>query len=172
MEKGAIKKAMIIDLDFHRGNGYETDKINKKISENEEDVFIIDVFKTRCIFDDYVEIGINLAKNYNGDVEDDEYLENLENLLKDEKTLKFGADIIYYNAGTDIYVKDPLSTFSISKEGIIKRDELVFKFAFENKIPICMVLSGGYSKESHEIVSKSIENLFKVFNLDKTIIFE
>jgi histone deacetylase 11 len=47
----------------------------------------------------------------------------------------------------------------ISKEGIIERDAFVFGQAQEKEIPICMVLSGGYTHESHEIVSKSILNL-------------
>ena len=49
----------------------------------------------------------------------------------------------------------------ISKEGIKQRDELVFTQALSRQIPIAMVLSGGYTKESAGIISRSIEHLVK-----------
>ena len=74
--------------------------------------------------------------------------------------------MVIYNAGTDIFGKDPLGAMSISEVGIIKRDGIVFEMALKNKIPILMVLSGGYSKESAAIIGKSIENVLK--NVVKT----
>ena len=38
---------------------------------------------------------------------------------------------------------------------------MVFKYAQENKVPIVMTLSGGYTKESADIVSKSIINILE-----------
>ena len=42
----------------------------------------------------------------------------------------FSPDILIYNAGTDILDGDPLGCLSITPEGIIERDEIVFRFAF------------------------------------------
>ncbi len=39
--------------------------------------------------------------------------------------------------------------------------------AFENKIPIVMVLSGGYQKSNAPNIAESIDNLVTVFNLKK-----
>ena len=39
---------------------------------------------------------------------------------------------------------DPLGGLNITPQGIVRRDELVFKKCWDNRIPIAMVLSGGY----------------------------
>lgn len=44
-----------------------------------------------------------------------------------------------YNAGTDVYYKDPLGQLEVTEEGIQKRDELVFELALELGVPIAMV---------------------------------
>lgn len=41
-------------------------------------------------------------------------------------------------------VKDPLGRLNISEQGIIDRDETVFRECFDENIPVVMVLSGGY----------------------------
>jgi histone deacetylase 11 len=171
MKKGKIKKAMIIDLDTHQGNGHENDKIDKIITDNPDDIFTIDMYQAGYPCDKKAMNGINLSKTYNIGCDDKTYLDDLQSLLKDEEAINFKPDILYYVAGTDIYENDPLSSLSITKNGIIKRDEMVFQFAFDNKIPICLVTAGGYSKESHDIISCSIENLFKCFNLGETRVF-
>lgn len=53
-------------------------------------------------------------------------------------------EFIIYNAGTDIMAGDPLGNCCISPAGIQRRDEVVFKWANHKKIPILMLLSGGY----------------------------
>lgn len=79
---------------------------------------------------------------------------------------EFTPDIIYFNAGTDILIDDPIGDLGFSKEDIITRDEMVFSACFSRKVPIVMVLSGGYSKENYKVIAESIENLLKVFSLN------
>jgi histone deacetylase 11 len=74
---------------------------------------------------------------------------------------EFHPGLIVYNAGTDIFVEDRLGNLSVTEDGIIGRDEFVFHEAIENKIPILMVLSGGYNKKSGYIIAKSINNIMK-----------
>lgn len=54
---------------------------------------------------------------------------------------------------------------NLSKNGIIKRDELLFSIALNENIPILMLLSGGYQKENAPVIADSIENLFVKFDL-------
>lgn len=64
-------------------------------------------------------------------------------------------------------INDPLGGMSISAEGIIKRDEIVFEFALEKyKIPIAMVLSGGYQLANAPVIADSIQNLMNKFGLN------
>ncbi len=90
---------------------------------------------------------------------------------------QFQADFILYNAGTDCLRGDPLGNLLLSAEGIVKRDEAVFSFAkwggvkkMENsgkewKIPVAMVLSGGYQLSNAEVIFASIQNLNEKFSL-------
>jgi histone deacetylase 11 len=69
---------------------------------------------------------------------------------------KFKPELIVYNAGTDCMQGDPLGQLNISPQGVIERDEIVFQMAFERKIPIVMVLSGGYQKSNAPNIAESI----------------
>ncbi|XP_075869367.1 histone deacetylase 11 isoform X3 [Nelusetta ayraudi] len=92
--------------------------------------------------------------------EDSEYLQKVE--LHSEGTLnEVRPDIIVYNAGTDVLDGDPLGGLSISPQGIIKRDEIVFRAARRRGIPILMVTSGGYQKKTARIIADSILNLHR-----------
>jgi histone deacetylase 11 len=61
-------------------------------------------------------------------------------------------------------IHDPLGNLNVTPEGIMQRDELMFKYAFETyKIPIVMLMSGGYQFSNAPVIADSIENLIKRF---------
>ncbi|MDA3813776.1 MAG: histone deacetylase [Candidatus Cloacimonetes bacterium] len=146
-------KALIIDLDAHQGNGCSN------ILGKDDRVAILDIYnpfifpKDRC--------AENLVSHklllYNR-TEDKIYLEKL-NLWLPKAIIKHKPDVIIYNAGTDIFIDDPMGSLNVTEQGILKRDEIVFRTAKNNKIPILMLLSGGYHKKSGDIVGRSILNL-------------
>lgn len=72
---------------------------------------------------------------------------------------EFHPEYIVFNAGSDILAGDPLGLLSISPEGVIQRDEIVFRAAIERNIPIVMLLSGGYLRSSAQVIANSIINL-------------
>ncbi len=49
------------------------------------------------------------------------------------------ADLIIYNAGTDVLRGDPLGCLNVSVDGIIERDAKVFSYAKQNEIPIVLL---------------------------------
>lgn len=150
-----ITKAMIVDLDAHQGNGHERDFMEK------DSVYIMDVYN-RGIYphDGYAKRAIRRRVELSHNTEDKEYLELVETHLT--KALEeFTPDVIVYNAGTDILEGDPLGNLNISPQGIINRDEIVFKKAREKQIPIVMVTSGGYQRCTARIIADSILNLHK-----------
>jgi acetoin utilization deacetylase AcuC-like enzyme len=148
---------MIIDLDAHQGNG------NAAIFEDDPRVSIFDVFNGHIYPGDYeaaqyVEYN-HPVKMYIGD---GEYMGLLERELRaaiDESA----PGLIIYNAGTDVLKGDMLGGMSITAEGIIERDELVFTCTLERKTPILMLLSGGYTRRSAKIIGRSIENILTEF---------
>lgn len=149
----SISTAMIVDLDAHQGNGYEKDFIN------ETRIFIMDVYNKRIYpRDEKAKEAIRCRIELAPYTEDNHYLEKIEAGL--ERSLRsFCPDIMIYNAGTDVLLNDPLGLLAISPQGIIRRDELVFMKARERRVPIVMLTSGGYLKQTARIIADSILNL-------------
>jgi len=153
-----IKNIMIIDLDAHQGNGFERDKMESK----DANLFIVDVYN-RNIYpgDEEAKAAIDISCELKSWVADVEYLKTLRQAL-DIAFEKFTPQIIYFNAGADVLASDPLGLLNISAEGLIKRDEMVFKEAKQRNIPIVMTLSGAYQKVNAKVVADSIANILKI----------
>lgn len=169
------KKVMIIDLDAHQGNGHES------IFFNNKDVVIFDVYNMDMYpqeTDLYPTIKHNFplrsaklptrchtnptAPALEGDINGARYINFLQDKIANAiATEKPG--VIIYVAGSDILDNDPLGRLNVNKQAIIERDEIVFKNALQYHIPIIMLLAGGYTKESSDVVSSSIVNLQQKF---------
>ena len=74
-------------------------------------------------------------------------------------------DLLVYNAGTDILAGDPLGHCSVAAEDVVARDQRVWQHAADAGTPLCMVLSGGYARQSASVIAQSIANLFDEFRL-------
>ncbi|XP_076105589.1 histone deacetylase 11-like isoform X2 [Mytilus galloprovincialis] len=150
-----VAKAMIIDLDAHQGNGHERDFMD------DEKVYIMDVYN-RGIYpqDGFAKRAIKRKVELQHYTEDNDYLELVERHLEGALN-EFTPDVVVYNAGTDILEGDPLGNLSITAQGIIDRDHLVFSKVRSRCIPILMVTSGGYQKTTARIIADSILNLHK-----------
>lgn len=150
-------KVLVIDLDAHQGNGHEA------ILANDPNSFIFDVYvEHNYPYDMQVRKHIHFNYPVKAFIQDAEYLD----LIKAElpKALeKVKPDLIIYNAGTDVFEKDPLGRMSITKEGIKNRDFIVFSEAQKRNMPILMVLSGGYTKESSQIIAESISQILEKY---------
>ena len=146
---------MIVDLDAHQGNGHES------ICADDPNVYIYDVYnKDVYPHDESAKKHITFDHPVGSGITDDVYLSLLEGSFPDAIN-KTKPDLIIYNAGTDVYEHDPLGRMRITKNVIIKRDELVFQVAQKNSIPILMVLSGGYTKASVDIIGESVVNILQ-----------
>jgi histone deacetylase 11 len=73
----------------------------------------------------------------------EDYLDQLDKALKVAES-RFQPQLIVYNAGTDILDGDPLGRLKISPQGVVIRDEKVFRFAKDQSIPLLMLTSGKY----------------------------
>ncbi len=149
-KKYGIKKFAVVDLDVHQGNG------TAKIFEKDKDVFTFSIHqkeiypypKEKSTLDVEVVAGTN----------DKEYLLILEKELK--KVVNFNPEVVFYQAGVDIYEFDQLSGLKITKQGVKKRDEVVKEF-FKEK-PTVVTLGGGYAVDINDTVELHY-NTIKVF---------
>lgn len=153
------EKFMIIDLDAHQGNGHGRDFIG------DDDTYILDVYNAEIYPQDIVaKAGIDLAVELSSFTGDTEYLAAVGRALQ-QAFETFTPDMVIYVAGTDILSGDPLGGMDISPQGVIRRDEMVFAQALQRKIPIVMLLSGGYQKSNADVIARSIRNLDQRFDL-------
>lgn len=148
-----LERVMIIDLDAHQGNGHARDFLN------DNRVYILDIYNCMIYPRDHeAKAGIRRKVEIKSGTKDMAYLE-LVTTNVNAAIEEFQPQYILYNAGTDILENDPLGCLNITAEGIIKRDEIVFKASREHSIPIAMVTSGGYLRCTAGIVANSILNL-------------
>lgn len=159
--RGQIRKILVIDLDAHQGNGYQRDKMHFK----DEDLVVLDVFNCQKFpKDGEAEKAIDVPIPVKCGINDQEYLSKLEEgLSKVSKGPR--PDFLLYNAGADILQGDKNGQLNVSPEALAHRDQMVFKLALSLGVPICMLLSGGYSKKAASVVADSIQNLFEKFDL-------
>jgi histone deacetylase 11 len=154
-KKDSSLRVLVVDLDAHQGNG------NEMIFKDDKRVSVLD-FYNRDIYPNDTEAKLYIRFDYplRTNIEDDEYISMLKTALP--AAIRTAAPgLIIYNAGTDLFEGDLLGEMRISEKGIMDRDEIVFRNALNNKIPILMVLSGGYTKKSSIIIGKSIENIIR-----------
>ena len=82
--------------------------------------------------------------------DDAEYLESLENALA--RLLKSEYDFVFYVAGADPFHRDRLGRLGLTKSGLRHRDELVFLRCRELRLPMAVVMAGGYAEDVDDIV--------------------
>tara|TARA_B100000029_G_scaffold466515_1_gene502096 strand:+ start:1624 stop:2514 length:891 start_codon:yes stop_codon:yes gene_type:complete len=138
-----IKKAAVIDLDVHQGNG--TAVCFQGIPE----VTTISIHQQNNYpsWKPKSDLDLGLADGTG----DDEYLLQLSKSL--EWLSKYSKpDLILFLAGADPYRKDQLGGLSLTKKGLEARDKRVFNWARDNNCPVSVVLAGGYAKDVNDVV--------------------
>ncbi len=156
-----IKKAMIVDLDVHNGNGnaftFKDDPTVHTFDINQANTY---PFKTReaaktdlSLYSAFPNSHPLYNKNQNQSVVDDTvYLQELkDNLLPAIES--FQPDIIFYLNGADILATDKLGNFQVTPEGAKERDRYVIDIVTKLKIPTAVVLAGGYSPNVDDVVN-------------------
>ena len=131
-----IKKALVLDCDLHQGNG------TAKIFEGDDRVFTFSIHQdlNYPIPKEKSSLDISLPD----EVGDEEYLANLERAVPRILT-EFKPDLIIYVAGADTFVHDQLGGFALTIPGMKDRDEFIFEAAAKYRIPVAVVLGGGYA---------------------------
>jgi acetoin utilization deacetylase AcuC-like enzyme len=122
--RNRIRKLMILDLDYHYGDG--TDHIIHRVGAD----FVVHetfgrVYRHRDMARDYL-----LAL--------DRVLHRLDGS---------DIDLVLYQAGADVHVDDPLGGV-LSTEQMAERDRMVFTATRRADIPVAWNLAGGYQRDA------------------------
>lgn len=141
---------LIIDLDAHQGNGVA------RIFQQDATVHILDMYNREIYPHDPIAAQrIDCPIPLPSGTRDEAYLGQLkEDLPAFLRTIP-QPKLAFYNAGTDIFEDDPLGRLRVSEKGVLERDRVVFHTLTAAEIPWVMVLSGGYTRQSYQLVAQS-----------------
>ena len=149
-----------IDTDAHQGNGV----CHTFMSDSR--VFIFDIFNSRIypMFDVDARKRVDCDVGITNSITDTEYMGELHGRLPEflDSVGRSPIGLAIYNAGTDVFAGDPLGDLNISAETIRERDLYVVHELRKRGIPTIMVLSGGYTKQSYQLVADSVIGLIEM----------
>jgi len=142
LAEGWARRVMVVDCDVHQGNG------TARIFQPEGRVFTLDVHQQNNYPPkERASLNIGLADGTG----DDEYLRLLEGALR-KHVPEFKPDLVLYVAGADPFCEDRLGGLALTKEGLGRRDELVFGIAREAQAAVAVVLAGSYPPDVNDAV--------------------
>ncbi len=143
-----------IDTDAHQGNGV----CHTFMDDNR--VFIFDIFNchTYPALDVEARNRIDCDLGITSSCSDSQYMRELKSRLPGfiDSVGNAPIGLAVYNAGTDVLAGDPLGGLNISASTIKERDLFVVGQLRKRGIPTIMVLSGGYTKQSFQLVADSV----------------
>lgn len=147
---GAVERVAIIDCDVHQGNG------TAHIAADDPTIYTFSIhgeknYPFRKVAGD---LDIGLPDNTG----DETYLETLE-IAVERILYLFQPELVIYQSGADPYVGDTLGKLALTKEGLARRDRLVFSMCREEGIPVAVTMGGGYAKEVDDIVDIHLQTI-------------
>jgi acetoin utilization deacetylase AcuC-like enzyme len=158
---GLIRRALIVDLDVHQGNGTHA------IFSDDPTVLTFSMHGARNYpymlspRDRHTPGGA--AAGYGGRVDADvdvplpdatgdaEYLALLVHHLP-RVVAAARADLVVYLAGADPHVGDRLGRMCLTESGLARRDSLVLATCREIGLPVVVTIAGGYGGDIHDTV--------------------
>ena len=144
---GAIRKALVLDLDVHQGDG------TADIFQADPDVFTFSMHSQKNYpvrkVPSHLDIGLP------DETGDEDYLKRLRIVLPDLLSRE-RWDIVFYNAGVDPYENDRLGRLKLTREGLRQRDRYVMENVKAAGLPIAGVLGGGYSTDIDELADRHV----------------
>jgi acetoin utilization deacetylase AcuC-like enzyme len=149
--KASGKRAAVIDLDVHQGDG------TAAIFSGDPSVFTLSLHGQNN-FPFRKQIG-TLDWAFADGTGDDEYLTTLKTMLR--SVLAFRPEIVYYQSGVDGLASDKLGLLALSPSGLAERDRIVFHALKNSGTPVVTVLGGGYS-EPIDLTVDAHETTFRI----------
>lgn len=155
-----------VDLDAHQGNGV------CHCFHDDRRFFTFDMYNSQ-IYPAYdraaherIDCNLPLPSGCTGI----EYLRTLKSQLPpflDSVSRSSPIGLAIYNAGTDVFEADMLGGLRLSFDDVLERDRFVADECRRRKLPLLMLLSGGYSRISYRLVAESLKRLDCVTGFDK-----
>lgn len=148
--EGQARRAVILDLDVHQGNG------NAVIFEADPTVFTLSVHGAKNYPFEKEESDLDVALP--DGAADDVFLDAVERGTRHALNA-IDADLAIYIAGADPFAGDRLGRMSVSKSGLAERDRLVFDLCQAAGVPVAIVMGGGYAEDVEDTVDVHLQTI-------------
>lgn len=149
LQRDGMERAAVIDLDVHHGNGtafiFESDPRVFTLSMHQQ--YNYPVWKPRGSLD----IGLMDATG------DAEYLRQLAGALP--TVMASNPQCLFYLAGADPYEDDQLGGLRLTLDGLRRRDRMVVEHARTMRVPMVVVLAGGYARKVDDTVAAHVATI-------------
>jgi acetoin utilization deacetylase AcuC-like enzyme len=143
-----VRRATIVDLDVHQGNG------TNAIFAGDGSVFTFSMHGGKNY--PFHKVPGSLDLELPDGTGDDTYLDQLAMHLPNVLA-RAQPDLVVYLAGADPYVGDSLGRLGLSFEGLARRDALVIDLCREVGLPVVITIAGGYGRNIDETVRIHLE---------------
>jgi acetoin utilization deacetylase AcuC-like enzyme len=138
LANGRIRRAAIVDLDVHQGNGTHA------IFADDPRVFTFGMQGRRNY--PFHRIAGTLDVELEDATGDEVYLERLVHALP--RVLADGRpDLVVYLAGADPHEGDRLGRLKLTFDGLARRDAIVLESCRDVGIPVAITIAGGYGRD-------------------------
>lgn len=144
-----LSRAAVVDLDVHQGNG------TAAIFRGDPDVFTFSMHQENIY--PPIKPPSSLDVGLPEGMGDAAYLSLLENNLP--AVFESHPELVVYQAGVDCAAGDLIGGLKLTKEGLGRRDELVFKACWDHRVPVAVTLGGGYSGSIKETAALHAQTL-------------
>jgi len=144
------EKILIVDCDVHQGDG------TAYIFSADTSVFTFSIHGKRNF--PFHKQASDLDIELDDGADDAAYQNALEMGLQ----AVFGAfvpDLAIYLAGADPYVGDRLGRLSLTKTGLLARDRYVLGMCRDRRLPVAVVMAGGYARDIQDIVDIHLQTI-------------
>ena len=156
--EGRIRRALVVDLDLHYGNGTAA-LLHTRPEFHNLSIYGSWYKENRA----YREVDGERAPDtancrsvpVPGGANGAAYLAILEQELG-PAIERARPEVILYQAGADPYREDPYSPLDLGLEDLWERDRRVFRAAQAAGVPIAWVLAGGYTRDINKVVEAHV----------------
>ena len=149
-EVTGVRRVLVVDCDVHQGDG------TADLLAGDPDAFTLSLHGARNY--PFKRIPSDLDVDLESGTGDDDYLIALEQAL-DHAIPHAEAELAFYLAGADPWRGDRLGRLSLTKEGLLARDELVLDRLRAAGAAVCVVLAGGYAEDVRDTVDINFETV-------------
>lgn len=156
LDRGIVNKVLMFDCDVHQGDG------TAAMLGDEPRAFTCSIhceknFPVRKMRSD-LDVGLPLGMT------DQDYLDTVFETLEQLLDL-VQPDLVFYDAGVDVFQHDPLGRLHISEQGIADRDRGVLARCRQRNVPVATVIGGGYDDDRDALAQRHAIVIEQAFEL-------